>query len=256
MKLNGRVALVTGAGRGIGRGIALALAAEGARVAAADFDPETASRTASEIKQNGGEAEAIQVDVTQWDMVTRMVGRTTGCFGGIDILVNNAGIISYAPVDALTEKQWDDLMAVNAKGVFLCCKAVIGLMKAAKSGRIINVSSIAGKDGAPNLSHYSASKFAVLGFTKALAKELGPFNVTVNAVCPGIIQTFMWEYMCPLRKEPGESEKEFWDRTIAQRIPLGRPQTPEDIGQAVVFLAKADNITGQAVNVDGGILMQ
>jgi meso-butanediol dehydrogenase/(S,S)-butanediol dehydrogenase/diacetyl reductase len=129
-------------------------------------------------------------------------------------------------------------------------------MKEAGGGRIINLSSIAGKDGAPNLSHYSASKFAVLGFTKSIAKELAPYDITVNAVCPGIIYSSMWEYMCELRKELDESAEAFWNRTIAERIPLGRPQTPEDIGQAVVFLAGADNITGQAVNVDGGILMQ
>ena len=256
MKLVDRVALVTGAGRGIGRGIALSLAAEGARVAAADFDYQTATRTAAEIKEKGGHAEAVAVDVTERDMVNSMVEHAMDCFGRIDILVNNAGIITYAPVEELTEKAWDDLMAVNVKGTFLCCQAVIRHMKEAGGGRIINVSSIAGKDGAPNLSHYSASKFAVLGFTKAIAKELAPYDITVNAVCPGIIYSSMWEYMSELRKEPDESAEEFWKRTITERIPLGRPQTPEDVGQAVVFLAGADNITGQAVNVDGGILMQ
>lgn len=266
--LAGKVALVTGGGRGIGRGIALALADAGADVAIGDVDTlsagahqygdervsgfEHAQRTAAEIGERGRRSVAIAADVTSKADCAMMVADTARELGGLDILVCNAGVVSLAPVAAMDEATWDLTFAVNVKGVFLACQAAIPLL-VERQGCIVNIASVAGKNGAPGLAHYCASKFAVVGFTNALAKELAPANVRVNAVCPGILRTQMWEYLAETLRAPGETRDESWERYVRQLIPLARPQTPEDIGRAVVFLASAPNVTGQALNVDGGI---
>ncbi len=266
--LAGKIALVTGGARGIGRGIALALADAGADVAVADVDMlpagsqhygearisgvAQARQTAAEVGARGRRGLAIAADVTSKAACAAMVAETLDVLGALDILVCNAGVVSLAPVAAMDEATWDLTFAVNVKGVFLACQAAIPPLTE-RGGCIINVASVAGKNGAPGLAHYCASKFAVVGFTNALAKELAPANVRVNAICPGILRTQMWEYLAETLRGPDETREQSWERYVRQLIPLGRPQTPEDIGRAAVYLATASNVTGQALNVDGGI---
>jgi len=256
MKLEGKVALVTGGGGGIGRGIVIRLAEEGAAIAVADLDYEAARKVADEVEGLGRRAVPLKVDVARWDQVQDMVERTIADLGGLHIAVNNAGVISIKSVEELTEEDWDFVNDVNAKGVFLCCKAEMPPMREQNWGRIINVASIAGKDGFPDLAHYSASKFAVVGFTNALAKELARTGITVNAICPGIIPTPMWYGPGGLAdrwKKPGETMEESWERHQDELIPQGEAQTPEDMGDLAVYFALAEHVTGQAFNVDGGV---
>ncbi|MFO7741515.1 MAG: SDR family NAD(P)-dependent oxidoreductase [Anaerolineae bacterium] len=255
MKLEGRVALATGGGGGIGRGIVMRLAEEGAAIAVADIDYESARKVADEVEQLGQPAIALKVDVTRWDQVQGMVQQTVDELGGLHIAVNNAGVISINSVEELTEEDWDFVNGVNAKGVFLCCKAELPVMKEQNWGRIINTASIAGKEGFPDLAHYSASKFAVVGFTNALAKEVARTGITVNAICPGIIPTPMWygpDGLADRWKKPGETMEESWERHQDELIPQGEAQTPEDMGDLAVYFALAEHVTGQAFNVDGG----
>jgi meso-butanediol dehydrogenase/(S,S)-butanediol dehydrogenase/diacetyl reductase len=256
MELRDTVAIVTGGARGIGRGIAYELAKEGVRIAVADLPSTEADRdeTIEEVRRLGSDAKAFDVDVRDWEQVRTMAEAVVETFGRVDILVNNAGVITVAPVVALTEEDWDRVIDVNLKGTFLCAKAVAPKLMAQRSGRIVNLSSMAGKRGSAAVAHYCTSKFGVIGFTQSLAHEMAPFNVTVNAVCPGEVDSYMWqEVLSPaMAAAQGISRDEAFQRFIKERVPLGRPQTPEDIGQAVVFLCRADNITGEAVNVTGG----
>jgi meso-butanediol dehydrogenase/(S,S)-butanediol dehydrogenase/diacetyl reductase len=254
MKLENKVALVTGGNRGIGRGIALCLSNEGANVAVIARDIEKSQEVAEEIKKLGRKAIAIKTDVTKWDQVQAMVKQTIDEFGKIDISVHNAGVINSALVEELEEEMYDHVMDVNVKGTFLCCKAVIPYMKRQGGGKIINVSSAAGKSGFPNLAHYSASKFAVIGFTHALAQEIAKDNITANTICPGLVRTYMWDYLADAWKQPNESVEDSWKRHVETFIPLGRAQTAEDMGDLAVYFATADNVTGQAFNVDGGLV--
>ena len=255
MQLENRVALVTGGGRGIGQGIALALAEAGADVAVADVDATIARETANKVEQAGRRSTAITVDVRDPASVEAMVASTQAALGDLDIAVNNAGVISIKGVGELSVDDWDQIMAVNARGVFLCAQAELAVMRPRQSGRIVNVASIAGKVGFPDLSHYSASKFAVIGFTNAIAKEVAPEGITVNAICPGIVGTGMWRGEDGLSgrwREPGETEAQSWERHQKTLLPQGVAQTPEDMGQLAVYLAGAEHVTGQAIAVDGG----
>jgi meso-butanediol dehydrogenase / (S,S)-butanediol dehydrogenase / diacetyl reductase len=270
VKLAGKVALVTGAARGIGRGIALALAAEGVHLALADLGvaedpalpyrlgrPADLEETARQVAGRGVQATALVADVTRGADVEAAVAATVGQLGGLDILVNNAGVILAGPVEALTEAQWDRLMGVNVKGVFLCIQAALPHLRGRGEGAIVNVSSISGKTGRGFTAAYAASKFAVVGLTQALAQELGPANIRVNAVCPGLLRTSMWlDVVGPARAASlGVPPEQAFDEFVRRNTPLGREQTPADIGEAVVYLCKADNVTGVALNVAGGIEM-
>jgi len=258
MKLEGKVALVTGGGQGLGQGIVKRLAEEGCNVAVVDLNEENAKKVAEDVKALGRRAIALKADVTNWDQVQNMVKETIDKLGSLDIAVNNAGVISIMPVDELSEKDWDFVMDVNAKGVFLGCKAVIPHMKKQNWGRIINTASIAGKMGFPTLAHYCASKFAVVGFTNSLAKELAKTKITVNAICPGIIGTRMWYGDTGLAekwKGTDESMEASWKRHQESLIPQGEAQTPEDMGDLAVYFATSPHITGQAVAVDGGMTL-
>jgi meso-butanediol dehydrogenase/(S,S)-butanediol dehydrogenase/diacetyl reductase len=208
---------------------------------------------AGEIEGSGQRALALAVDVTSAAQIGAMVEGTVAAFGKVDILVNAAGVVHSSPVASISEAEWDRVLDINLKGTFLCCQAVLPAMRAQGGGRIINLASIAGKEGYPTLAHYCASKFGVVGFTSAVAREVAREGITVNAICPGIVQTAMWDYLAEARRRPGETADDSWERSISG-IPQGRPQTPEDIGAAAVFLAAMDNVTGQAINVDGGMV--
>ena len=260
MNLKNKVALVTGAARGIGGAITLALAREKIRVAAADIlEPEGAEFQGlmAKAKEEGLEIFPLHVDVADSASVAGMIQKSLTRFGQLDILVNAAGVISVSPVLEMEERVWDHTMDVNVKGVFLCCKAALPHLIKRGEARIINVASVAGKAGRPGLAHYSASKHAILGFTKSLAYEAAPHNVTVNAVNPGIVDTPMWnQILAPhFAKQRGSDPEKTCASIIKERIPLGRPQTLEDIAQAVLFLCKSPNITGSSLTVDGGYTM-
>jgi len=255
MKLANKTAIVTGGSGGIGGAISLAFAKEGAKVVIADRNEIKARDVMDDIKKEGGECLFVKTDVSQSEEVDNMVKKTLDEFRRIDILVCNAGIISIAPVVDLQEKDWDSNMNVNAKGVFLCCRAVAQYMIKQKSGKIVNLSSRLGKVGVPRYAHYCASKAAVLVFTQALALELAPYGINVNSVAPGVINTDMltWEWEWD-RKERGMSFKELEEEALAT-IPLRRIGTPDEVANVIVFLAskEADYLTGQSINITGGM---
>ena len=249
--LTGKKALVTGSSRGIGRGIALALARQGADVAVNyRSSGEKAEAVVKEIRKMGRNSLAVQADVSQKDEVEKMVVETVEKFGKIDVLVNNAGIAVFKTFDQLTEKDWDKTLAVNLKSQFLCIKAVVPIMEKQRWGRIVNIASIASGGvgvGFLNLAHYCASKGGVVALTEELAMEFSPKGINVNAVAPGVIDTDM---IADFKKDPKVMEG-LMARILKKR--LGRP---EDIGAAVAFLAsdEADYITGITLYVDGGWL--
>ena len=270
MELKGKNAIVTGAARGIGRGIALKLAAAGANLALVDLGSPAdraltynlgaqteLNRTVEEVKGFGVKAIPILADVTRFADLERMASEVVAKLGTIDILVNNAGIIAFGPVIAFAEEAWDRIMAVNAKGPFLCAKACIPHMMKQREGAIVNIASVAGKTGHGGMSAYCASKFASVGFTQSLAEELGPVNIRVNAVCPGYLRTAMWtDVLSPIvAVQYGLNGEAAFDEFIARNTFLKREQTPADIGEAVVYLCRAENITGETINVAGGLLV-
>jgi 3-oxoacyl-[acyl-carrier protein] reductase len=245
--LEDRVAIVTGAGRGIGLGIAQAFAREGARVAVCDKDRSLLNSAMAEIEAVEGKSRSIQMDVTDGEQIKAVVGEVYEQWGAIDILVNNAGIYEVLPFVEITERQWDGLLSVNLKGTFLCCQAVIPTMIRQGGGRIINIASSAGKTGGKLAgAHYSVSKAGVICLAKQLARELGPHGITVNAVAPGRIDT-------PMIQIASREENE----AFRLQTPLGRLGTPADVANAVVFLAsdEASFITGEIVDVNGGLLI-
>jgi NAD(P)-dependent dehydrogenase (short-subunit alcohol dehydrogenase family) len=257
MLLEGKIALVTGAGQGIGEACALALSEAGATVIVADIDAAKAAKVSGRIEARQRKAQAIKVDVGDVADIQKMVDQVVKDFGRIDILVNNAGVTRRADIMELTEADWDRIHRVNAKGVFFCLQAVARTMIPRREGRIINIASIAGKGyaGTSNAA-YAASKGAVISLTKTAAQQLGPHNINVNAVCPGITRTALSDANLSVRaKQEGLSLTAMEERRNAV-IPLRRANDPEDIAAMVVFLATpgARNISGQSLNVDGGIV--
>ena len=246
--LEGRTAIVTGAGQGMGRAVAGALAALGARLVVNDLNAQSADQTAETLRSAGAEAIAIQADVTDAAAVRRMVQETIDRFGGIHILVNNAGILRPTPVIDIPEAEWDLVIEVNLKGTFLCSQAVLPAMQAAGWGRIVNFSSTAGKNiSTVGGAHYTAAKAGILGFTRHLAKEVARTGITVNAVCPGLIDTEM------VRTTISEEKT----RAYEQGFPIPRLGRPEEVADLVAFLAtdRAAYITGASLDINGGDLM-
>jgi NAD(P)-dependent dehydrogenase (short-subunit alcohol dehydrogenase family) len=289
-RLLGRVAVITGAGQGIGRGIALRLAREGASVVVAEYNPDTAASAAHEIEGMGQRALAYPVDVSQVEAVRRMVDDAVVEFGHVDILVNNAGVVQTKPMMDLTEGDWDRVIDVNQRGSFFCLQAVAAQMirqlpeelradqlpadvldmrkegadrgtqepgDVVSFGKIVNLSSVAGRRGRPLSTHYAASKAAIINITQSAALALAPYRINVNAVCPGIVLTPMWDQIDKDRGQlfdakPGDAVTAF-----VQSVPLKRAATAEDIAGAVTFFCSSDSdyITGQTLNVDGGYEM-
>lgn len=243
----GRTALVTGAARGIGHAIAVALGHCGAQVALADLDPIAAERAAEALRAQGIQAIGVAVDVAQEDQVLAMVDEVERLLGPVDILVNNAGIVSTVPLLELTTAEWNRVMAIDLNSVFFCAKAVLPGMMDRRCGRIINIASVAGKRGGGLLGNscYAAAKGAVIALTKGLAREAGPFDITVNAVSPALTDTEMTTALAPQARA----------QVLAQ-MPLGRAGTPRDIAAAVCFLAsvEAGFVTGEIMDVDGGFM--
>ena len=247
MKLEGKKALVTGASRGIGRAIALALAAEGADVVVNYAGSEAAAKAvAAEIEAMGRKALVLQADISSNESATAMVDAAVKEFGRIDILVNNAGITRDGLLMRMKEEDWGAVLTTNLKGVFNCTKAAVKYMMKQKAGRIVSISSVVGLMGNAGQANYAAAKAGVLGFTKAVAKEVAARGITVNAIAPGFIQTDMTAVL---------SEKVV--EGMLNTIPLHKLGDPEDIAKAVVFLVSDDAkyITGQTLHVDGGMVM-
>lgn len=252
MNTLGHVALVTGGATGIGLAIARRLARAGYNIAIADIDALGAEAAAEQLRESNRQAVAITCDVGNRDATFRMAEEAARALGDIDLLVNNAGIARLGPLANFPEKEWRDLFRVNVDGVFFCCQAVLPRMLARHRGNIVNIASWNGKLGAPNFGAYSATKFAVIGLSQALAREVASHGIRVNAVCPGIVAG------TPMRREVERQGQAFGLPPSSERaktVPLGRLAVPEDIANAVAFLAsdEAAYMTGQAINVTGGL---
>ena len=248
--LKEKVAIITGARRGMGKSHALRLAKAGAKVVVSDISEEECQKVVDEIKKNRGEAMAVKCDVTKKGEVENMVKQAIGKWGRIDILVNNAGICQFKPFLEITEEEWDRTIDINLKGYFLCAQAAAKEMVKQKSGVIVNIASVAmGQQGVgmPNIVHYCASKGGIVGMTEALAVELAPFNIRVNAISPGAIETPMVDL---LKTDPKTMEG------VLARVPLHRMGKPEEVSNLVLFLVSDDSsyMTGSTVVIDGGWL--
>jgi NAD(P)-dependent dehydrogenase (short-subunit alcohol dehydrogenase family) len=274
MDISGRTVIVTGAARGIGRAIAEAFGREGARVVVADLGSlatggsgewayrlssrDDLDRTAEHIRRLGAEALAVELDVTDAASCQAMVDAARKAFGGVDVLVNNAGLVKLGTIANFEESDWDKLFAVNMKGVFLSSRAAIPMMTERGGGVIVNIASIAGKRGYLGLGAYCATKFGVIGLTQAMAQELAGAGIRVNAICPGLLATAMWIDHLSVGaslasgKKPG---REAFEAFVEQNTPLKREQMPEDIAEAALYLTRAENVTGIALNVAGGTEM-
>ncbi len=264
MRLKGRVAMVTGGGSGIGRGIALCMAREGADVVIPDVNMDGAKAVARAIQDMGRRALALKTDVTSEKSVGGVVAKALKAFSRIDILVNNAGIQAPPgmPFSRNTAKDWDKVYAVNVKGIFIVSKAVAASMIKHQYGKIVNIASIAGQLPSPTSPPYSVSKAGAIVLTKITARDLAQHNINVNAICPGFLWTPFWHVLSKeiRRVDPGYAkmgDREVFEARLKAVTPLKREQTPDDIGWAAVFLCseEARNITGQALNVDGGVYM-
>jgi NAD(P)-dependent dehydrogenase (short-subunit alcohol dehydrogenase family) len=249
MRLKDKVAIVTGARRGIGKAIALEMAREGAKVVVSDIELKECEAVCGEIKALGSEAIAVKCDVTKKHEVDGMVEKAVQKFGRLDIMVNNAGVYVAKPFTETAEKDWDFILNVNLKGMFLCASAAAKHMIRQKAGKIISTASIAGKVGFADSSAYCASKGGIISMTRELAMELAPYNINVNAVAPGVIETNMTK---------GMLEDEKAKQGLLMGIPLRRVGKPEDIAKAVVFLASEESgyVTGHTLVVDGGWITQ
>jgi len=244
--LSGKVAIITGASRGIGRAIALALASQGAKVVASARNAEALAKLTAEIKSQGGDALAVVGDVAVEDDANNLVKQAVAAYGKVDVFINNAGITRDGLLLRMKNADWDAVLDTNLKGAFLCTRAVAKIMSKQRSGRIINISSVVGEMGNAGQANYCASKAGLLGLTKSVARELARRNVTVNAITPGFITTEMTEDMTEKAQE-----------TMTEQIPLGRPGSAEDVANAVIFLASEQSayITGQVLGVNGGMYM-
>jgi 3-oxoacyl-[acyl-carrier protein] reductase len=242
--LLGKTSIVTGGAMGIGREIALRLAHDGSDIAVVDMEKEGGQKTAEEIRSMGRKSLFLEVDVTQWDRVRAMVDGVLKHFNKVDILVNSAGILGpIAPLWEYSVEDWDRVMGINLRGTVLCCKAVVVPMLNQKSGRIVNISSIAGKEGNPMMNAYSTSKAAVIGFTKSLAKEVAGENIIVNCISPAVIETRFVEEM-------GEEQR----KTLLSKIPMGRFGKTSEVAALVKFLVSEECAfsTGQCFDISGG----
>ncbi|MDP2660619.1 MAG: SDR family NAD(P)-dependent oxidoreductase [Dehalococcoidia bacterium] len=246
MRLKDKVAVITGGGRGIGRAVALAFVREGAKAVVSDVNLEPAQEVANEIAAQGGQALALQTDVSKRAEVRDMVDAALKRFGQIDILVNNAGNFNGAMLHKMTEEQWDSVVDVHLKGAFLCTQAVASHMIERKTGRIINVTAFAGERGNLGCINYAAAKAGIIGVTKAAAKELARFQINVNCVAPGLTHTRMSEILF--------TDQKFHDMYMKE-IPLARFVEPEEVANAFLFFASPDSsyITGQVLRIDGGL---
>jgi len=266
VNLKGQIAVVTGGATGIGRAISLKLADKGAAVMIADINEDAARQTASEIEEISGSSSWFVTDVTDPDACQELAQSTLENLGPADFLINNAGIAGskgWQSRSHSTEEDWKQTYQVNVIGISNVTAEFREQMTSRRSGRIVNLASIAGREGRPSLPHYSASKAAVISLTQTTAMELARYNVTANAICPGLLWTPMWEqvgdrYANDIPAYKGMSPREVFDTMIAERIPMQQEQTPEDVAETVAFFVSDDakNITGQALNVDGGFFMR
>ncbi|MCY3865863.1 MAG: SDR family NAD(P)-dependent oxidoreductase [Chloroflexi bacterium] len=274
MEIQGKTVIVTGAARGIGRGIAEAFAREGASVVLADLGAVAAERagswnyklatledlatTAVDIRERGGACLALEVDVSDRASCQSLVDQAVEAFGGIDVIVNNAGVIQTGPLVDFAERDWDRIFAVNVKGIFLMSQAALPHLQA-NGGLIINIASVAGKQGFAYMGAYCASKFAAICLTQSMAAELAEYDIRVNAICPGNVDTSMWfDHLSKSERQQRlygtDTVEDTFKAVIDATIPLGREQSPADMAGAALYLARADNVTGIALTVAGGIV--
>lgn len=258
MVLTNKVAVITGASRGIGAAIAERLSKDGAKIIVASNEGKV-NEVAERINKNGGQAAAFEMDVTNKEDVIRLYDFAEEKFGRVDISVQNAGVITIAKIEELTEAEWNKVLTVNTTGVFLCCQeAIVRMRKHGQGGRLINTASGQARQGFIYTPHYAASKFGVMGITQSLAHEVAKEGITVNAFCPGIIETDMWAYNDEHwgkmlgNYKPGELMAEW-----VSKIPMGRAGTGEDVANVISFLAGPQSayVTGQTINIDGGMFM-